>query len=44
MREKEEECERLEGQVNELVAEKGAWGRVEKGLKDKINKLQQDYF
>ncbi len=40
----EEDVERYRVKVNELSAEKMAWERVEKQMKEKIHKLQQDYY
>jgi hypothetical protein len=40
----EEEMERYRAKVSELTTEKGAWERVERQMKDKIHKMQQDYY
>jgi hypothetical protein len=34
----------MQTELHELNTEKGAWLRVEQGLKEKIHKLQQEYY
>lgn len=40
----ERERESLRGQVDELSAEKIAWNRIEQTLKERIHKLQEEYY
>ena len=40
----EEDLERYRSKYNELSTEKSAWERVEKQMKEKVLKLQQDYY
>lgn len=44
IREIEKERAQMQTELHELNTEKGAWLRVEQGLKEKIHKLQQEYY
>jgi len=44
LKESELNNEVLSAQVAELSREKIAWTRVESALKDRIHKLQEDYY
>ena len=44
VRELEKQRQGMESELHQLNTEKGAWIRVEQGLKDKIHSLQQEYY
>ena len=44
MRDLERQRDIIQGELHLLNTEKGAWLRVEQGLKDKIHALQQEYY